>query len=262
MPVVYATDGNWTFDLFKSLSYLLQMAAEDAPPYILVGIGYPGDTPHAGSRLRGRDFTAPPYPNYDRDAVAPRYEGTLMPQPGTRTFHGGADFRTFMCEELIPFIDQTYDTILGDRTYFGHSGGGYFGLFTLFTQPEAFRNYIVSSPGLIYHGELPDGSVRDNDDFAMRLAREFIASGKSLDGIKLYLSAGAEEEFEPALLGWQLTSGVYRMAKLLRDAEIPGLELMTEIFPAETHITSWPIAFCHGIQAVFGTRRIVGSVYF
>lgn len=31
-PVVYATDGNWTFDMFKAISYLLQMSEHDAPP--------------------------------------------------------------------------------------------------------------------------------------------------------------------------------------------------------------------------------------
>lgn len=268
-PVVYATDGNWTFDMFKAISYLLQMSEHDAPPFILVGIGYPSDFPHAGMMLRVRDQTAPPYPKWDetwadwvRDRFNWNYDGVLLPEEGTKDIHGGEDFRNFIGEELIPFIDEKYDTIHGDRTYFGHSGGGYFGLFTLFTQSHLFKNYIVSSPGVIYHGEGPGGIRYDNNEFGLQMVLDFAASGKSLDGIRLYLSAGAEEEFEPAVANWRLTSSLQRLAKVIKDAAIPGLELITEVFPGETHITVWPIAFTHGVQAMFGTRRVFRTVYY
>ena len=44
------------------------------------------------------------------------------------------------------------------------------------------------------------------------------------------------------------------MAALMKSARIAGLEFMTEEFPGETHMTVWPQAFIHGVQAVFGTR--------
>jgi uncharacterized protein len=266
-PVVYATDGNWTFDMFKSISYLLQGSAEgDAPPFILVGIGYPGDSPYAGGILRARDFTAPPYPTWGDEWLEQRraesdWEGVLLPEEGTRNHHGGADFRNFIEEELIPLIDENYPTVPGDRTYFGHSGGGFFGLYTLCTRPSMFKNYIVSSPGVIYHGEAPGGVHYDNDEFGLRMVRDFAASGPSLDGTRLYLSAGAEEEYEPAVANWRLTSSLERLAGVFGETAIPGLEVMTEIIPAEGHITVWPVAFVHGVQAVFGTRRVVRSLY-
>jgi uncharacterized protein len=267
-PVVYVTDANWTFDMFKSIAYLLQLSEGESPPFILVGIGYPTEFPHAGLRLRLRDFTAPPYPIWGvgwADWLQARfntyYEGILSPEAGTKDFHGGEDFRSFIGRELIPFVDEKYQTVPGDRTYFGHSGGGYFGLFTLFTQSQLFKNYIVSSPGVIYHGEAPGGIVYDNNEFGLQMVRDFSASGKSLDNVRLYLSAGAEEEFEPAVENWRLTSSVQRLAKVISDTAIPGLELMIEIFPGETHTTAWPIAFMHGVQAMFGTRRICRAVY-
>jgi predicted alpha/beta superfamily hydrolase len=261
LPVVYATDANWTFDMFKGISYLLQMSEQDAPPFILVGIGYPGDAPHAGSLLRGRDFTFPRYIEIDVKALPVRYEGVLVADEGAKDWGGAEEFQRFFEEELIPFIDERYETIPGNRTYFGHSGGGSFGLFTLFTKSHLFQHYIVSSAGLVYHGDLPGGFHYEDYDIGPQMAQEFIASGKPLDGIKLYISVGAEEEFEPALGGWQLTSGFYRLVKVLRDAPIPGLQLMTEVFPGESHITVWPIAFTHGVQAIFGTRRVVSPVY-
>ncbi len=268
-PVVYATDGNWTFDMFKSLAYLLQLTDRDAPPFILVGICYPSDFAHAGMQLRVRDFTAPPYPRWGdnwsewlKKHYDSGYEGVLLPEPGSKDFHGGEDFRNFIGEELIPFIDAKYETLPGERTYFGHSGGGFFGMYTMLTRPQTFKNYIVSSPGVIYHGEGPGGVRLDNNEFGLQMVRDFAASGKSLDGIKLYLSAGAEEESEPAVANWRLTSSLERLAKVFKDAAIPGLTLMSEIFPGESHITVWPIAFCHGVQAMLGTRRVYRALYF
>lgn len=260
-PVVYITDGNFVFDMFKDLSYLLQLSARDAPPFILVGIGYPSDFTLAGVKLRARDFTFPPYPQWQSlQNIA--WDGVLLAEPGSKDFYGGEDFRRFIGTELIPFIDERYATAPGDRTYFGHSGGGFFGLQTLFTQPDMFRNYIVSSPGVIYHGEAPGGAQFENNEFGLAMAREFMARHKSLNGVKLYMSAGAEEEFEPDIAAWRLTSSLTRLAKVLHDGTPAGLELMTEIIPGETHITVWPIAFTHGVQAMLGTRRVARSVYF
>lgn len=269
-PVVYVTDGNWVFDMFKSISYLLQMCTEDAPPFILVGVGYPGDSPFAGMLLRAREYTFPPYPKFKVQSaykpgasgrVLKLYEGALLPEEGAKDFYGGEDFQNFFRDELIPYIDDKYDTVPGDRTYFGHSGGGFFGLLTLFKQTSLFKNYIVSSPGLLYHGEGPGGVQYEHYDCGAQMAREFIASAKSLEDVKLYMSIGAEEEFERVIEPWQIVSGFYQFSKIMKDAAIPGLNFMSEVFPGETHKTVWPIAFTHGIQAVFGTRRVARSVY-
>jgi uncharacterized protein len=262
LPVVYATDGNKTFDMFKDISNLIQVSERDAPPFILVGIGYPTESPHAGRKLRARDFTFPPYPHVDMKAVPRVYEEELTAPEGAKDIHGGEDFRRFIGEELIPFVDGAYPTLPGDRTYFGHSGGGFFGLFTLFTEPGLFKNYVVSSPGLLFHGQVAGTAAYENYDCGARMVGAFIASGKRLDGIRLYMSAGADEEFEPALGPWQMMSGFYQVAKLIKNAAIPGLEFMTEVFPDESHMTVWPIAFTHGVQAMLGTRRVVRSLYF
>lgn len=268
-PVVYATDGNWTFDMFKSISYLLQMSALDSPPFILVGIGYPSDFPHAGYMLRMRDLSAPPFPRWEKweknwhdCMMVPYIEGVLEPEEGTKNFYGGENFRSFIGTELLPFIDEKYQTLAGERTYFGHSQGGFFGLFTLFTQSHLFKNYIVSSPGVVCHGEANFGGRYDNHEFGVQMVRDFAATGRALAGVKLYLSVGADEEHEPVLAPYQMTSGLERLVKAVKLAAIPGLELMSEIFPGETHKTVWPIAFTHGVQAMLGTRRVHRSVYF
>jgi uncharacterized protein len=250
-PVVYATDGNFAFDVLKGISFSMQASGFAAPRFILVGIGYPSDSPEAGSVLRARDLTFPGYPQFS--TKPPPVEGVLVADEGTKDFFGGQDFQQFIEEELIPHIDDKYQTVRGDRTYFGHSAGGSFGLFTVFTKSHLFRNYIISSAGLVCHGELSTGIRYENYDFLLQDARRFIASGKSLCGIRVYLSVGTEEEFESAYAPWQLTSSFYRLSGLLKAALIPGLNLTTQAFPGETHMTVWPLAFTQGIQAVFGS---------
>jgi uncharacterized protein len=248
-PVVYATDGNLAFDALKGISYSIQRSA--APRFILVGIGYPGDSPLAGELLRARDLTFPGHP-YGRIEHLP-IEDVARVEEGSKDFFGAEDFQRFISEELIPFIDGRYDTLAGDRTYYGHSGGGGFGLYTLFTRPELFKNYIISSPNVVFNGEAPGGERYDNYDFLLRDARKFVESGKRLPAIRLYMSVGTAEEFEPGLDRWQLTSGFYRMAAILNGPAVPGLDLMTETLEGETHLTVWPLAFIHGVQAVYGT---------
>ena len=118
-PVIYATDGNATFDALEGISYSIQTTGHDAPRYVLVGIGYPGDSPRAGAVLRGRDLTFPGYP--ELGVTPPPVEGVLLPRQGTKAFQGAPEFQRFIKEELIPFIDERYPTVTGERTYFGHS---------------------------------------------------------------------------------------------------------------------------------------------
>jgi predicted alpha/beta superfamily hydrolase len=252
-PVVYATDGNWSFDMLKGISHILQTHERDGPRFILVAIGYPSDSPRGGAVLRARDLTFRGYPEFR--VRHPGFEDVPVAEPGTPQTHGGEAFLQFIARELIPFIDKEYETLPGQRTYFGHSGGGGLGLFALFTRPELFNRYVISSANMIFHGESSAGVPYDNHDFLLQEARAFIASGRALHGVSLFLSVGTEEEFEEGLGRSQLTSSFYRMAALLKAAAIPGLTLMVEALQGETHMTAWPIAFIRGVPAVFRVRE-------
>jgi len=57
---------------------------------------------------------------------------------------GGADnFKKFMQEELVPFIDSNYRTVKNDRTIAGLSFGGLFAAYVLFAEPSLFQRYIL-----------------------------------------------------------------------------------------------------------------------
>jgi predicted alpha/beta superfamily hydrolase len=250
-PVVYATDGNAASDMLMGLTRLLHAAEVESGPFILVSIGYPGESPVSGEILRGRDFTFAGCPDFCRGVAWP-WADVLRPEDGAKDFNGAPEFQRFIGQELIPFIDARYATTVGDRTYFGHSAGGGFGLYTLFTQTTLFRNYLISSPVLSYDGRTPGGEHYERNDFMFDLAREFVAAEKTCEGVRLRLSVGSEEEFRPIIANWRFTSSVYRFVALLRSNPIPGLDVTSRVFQGETHITTWPLAFLHGVKALFG----------
>ena len=243
LPVLYTTDGNLYFDAFRSISYQLPVT-----PFILVGIGYPpGDNLLGATSLRARDLL------WDQYADLPEEIYKLlanMPIEGIQSSikrKGAENFIQFIRHELIPLIDSTYATIPGERGYFGHSAGGGFGLHTLFSEEALFNRLIISSPGISF----------DGDDFALRQASEFIAKGKTVK-VKVFMSVGLEEEFEPGLTQkWSLVSNYYRMAQLLRGAKIPGFEFVTKVFPSETHSTVPYVAFSHGVRALYPLPNLV-----
>ena len=62
--------------------------------------------------------------------------------------NGEADnFRKFIREELIPFIESKYP-VTNYRTLIGHSYGGLFTISTLIHQPNLFANYLAIDPSL------------------------------------------------------------------------------------------------------------------
>lgn len=241
-PVLYLTDGNLTFDVAKGISHPLQLAGQ-VQRYIVVGVGYPGANPFAGNILRCRDFTSwrrPPIPGLPRTSPIAAVHGL---EGGAPQWHGAERFLAFIREELIPLIDRTYPTMPNDRACAGYSMGGGLCLHALFSQPDLFARYLLVSPSICY----------GDDDYGLDEAREFIASGKQLDA-RVFMAVGELEELDAdeGVAKPRFVSSVCRLAALLRNARMPGLDLACRIFPGETHASVWPIAFTHGVQALYG----------
>lgn len=241
-PVLYLTDGNLTFDVARGISHLLQLSGQ-VQRYILVGIGYPGESPFAGNILRRRDFTSlrrAPIPGLANSSPIAGVPGFA---DGVPQWRGADAFLAFIREELIPQIDRSYPTVPNDRACAGYSMGGGLGLHALFSQPDLFTRYLLTSPSICY----------EDDDYGIDEAREFIASGKQLDA-RVFMAVGELEEIDvdDGVAKARFVSSVSRLAALLRKARIPGLDLTCRIFPGETHASIWPIAFTHGVQAIYG----------
>ena len=259
LPVVYVTDGNITFDLFRGIWAMFHLSEQEAPEFILVSIGYPSEFPTAGYSLRGRDLTFEGFPDFTT-GVPVRWTGVLEAEPNQKRYGGAREFLQFIERELVPFIDANYPSNPRERIYFGHSAGATFGLFALSTRSELFRDYVISSPALSYHGTSACGESYEHYDFMFDRMRQFANSGRSCAGRSLYLSVGTREETEPGLRNWRMTSSVSRFTSMLTKLPIPGLRVFAESLEGESHTTAWPIAFMHGIQCMFGTRNVARLV--
>ncbi|MBN1249635.1 MAG: alpha/beta hydrolase, partial [Anaerolineae bacterium] len=157
-PVVYLVDGNWHFPTTTGIARFLRPSGE-LPDMIIVGIGYPTDDNAELEILRQTD---------------------LLPGVGADPFLG------FIQEELMPYIDANYLTNPQDRTLAGHSYGGLFTLYALFTATDAFQRYVALSPALFYH---PDWN---GERLIFDLEQEYAAQNDALP-VELFLSVGETE---------------------------------------------------------------------
>jgi predicted alpha/beta superfamily hydrolase len=221
-PVIYSLDGNWHFPLDEFASRQLVMG-EELGKLIIVGIGYPTDNDEEIQYLRWLDMV----PENRADA-----------------------FLAFLQEELIPYIDTNYLTAKNDITLAGHSYGGLFTLYALFTAPDAFDRYMAMSPALWYH---PDW---DGKRLIFDLEQEYY-DAQNPDNpklpVQLFLSAGElepEDEWWGAFQPW-MVSNVIEFNEVLESRGYKDLSLDMRIIEGLGHAGSYPGAFTRGLVSVF-----------
>ncbi len=238
IPVLYFPDSDLFFDAITPLQRTMVDAgglqSVGVPPMVLVGIGYPGNLEDSNwSIYRERDLLLWPDELAERlKTGAPELKRNL-PKLG----QGADDFLEFIRGELIPEIEKRYpNAAKDDRAYFGHSGGSWFGLYTLFSKPDTFHRYIVSST------------------FHVKGAIEYGKSGKRLDA-HLFMSYGDHEAVEhwgEIPMGFSgYPRGMASLINTLQTYDFPGLKYSYRTWPDEVHLTSWVPSFMHGLRAVF-----------
>ncbi len=132
--VLYILDGDSFLSQFRS--YL--KAKYPDQPLILISIAY------KGINYREKDFTAPP-------------------QKPT-SFHGYAHkYVNFINEELIPQVESHLDIVVEKRVFFGHSLGGFLGLYYLMecNNDTKFTDFILASPSVWWADDYLFSKVND-----------------------------------------------------------------------------------------------------
>ena len=182
------------------------------PEVIIVGITYPREN------HRHRDF--------------------LFPFDSINTASGGGEnFYQFLKNELLPLIDNTFNTKGAEgRSLLGHSAGAYFTMYAFFRYSESegivFNNFLASSPNVYYHNYYLIGLAAQCD---------------SINSNPI-----------PAKLYWSHGDGKFEMSQATIDRLYIPVEsynrfnIRLQIFPEENH--TWVIkkSFYYGLMWLFG----------
>jgi len=220
-PVVYMLDAYSSFGTMTQMAKLLAFSKE-IPELIIVGISSEG-----GSKEfiynRARDFT-PTRVSLDK---LPEELHIMTPTSG-----GADQFLKFIEKDLIPFIESNYNVEHNERTLVGHSYGGLFCLYTLFTTPDLFNRYVSISPALFW-----------DDEYLVKVEREFYTNNKNLYK-RVYTAVGnlEHERFKNPFI---------KLINSINEHNYNGLKLVAKFADDETHYSIIPYIVTHGLINVF-----------
>jgi len=211
-PVMYLLDGDVAFGMAASIARYLQFG-NTIPELIVVGIGYGALKKNEGN-MRSRDYT-------------------VSSKRGRSGTGGAPKFREFLKEELIPYIENAYRTKPSNRTINGYSLGGLFAIYTLFTEPGLFNNYIIGSPHLSW------------DEYRIFTIQE--EAFERMDDVeaKVFISVGSEEDEE------KYFNPIDEMVTLIDEKGYESLKMETKVFDGGTHLICPPEALAYGLVSVF-----------
>jgi predicted alpha/beta superfamily hydrolase len=205
-PVLYVLDGDISYGIAAGITRYLEIGG-NIPELIVIGIGYGAIDKSAGNK-RNRDY-----------------------RPGD---NGGAEsFQNFINEELIPYIDGNFRTVIKDRTITGYSLGGLFALYSLFTQPGIFNKYVVGSPYLIPENFI----IFDYEEQASSTLNDLSA--------KVFISVGSEASEE------KYFNPIDELVSIMQERDYPNLKLETKVFDGSDHLVGPPEVITHGLISVF-----------
>jgi len=214
-PTIYLLDGGGLFPLVAAYYRYLNFG-EDIPNAIIVGISYGSDTAEFGN-YRSTDYTAP------------------SPE---RDHWGGAEkFQAFLNGELLPFIENSYNSRVDRRVIFGQSIGGQFVLYTALTKPNLFWGHIASNPAL-----------HRNLEFFMRQHADHPATDQRS---RLFVASGTMDDpmFRTPAMAW-IEYWTNRAAPW--DLKVVDLD-------GHSHMSAPPASFRQGMTWLFSADKSAGT---
>jgi predicted alpha/beta superfamily hydrolase len=182
------------------------------PDIVVVGITYSGDHPDYDA-LRAMDYT---------------------PTPGDRKGAGdGPKFLRFLQTELIPFMEKSYRGDPSRRILGGHSFGGLFTLYAMFTDPSLFWGYLAGSPALVW-----------DNDFVVKQEAQYATKHKDLP-VRLFMAVGGAEE---------LVTPSVSFVRTLAARRYEGLHWDGRVIEGERHSGVKPEFYNRGLRFLFSSE--------
>jgi len=219
-PVMYVLDGNATFGTAVD-TVALQMKrtkSTGVPPCIIVGIGYP--TPDLiDIQRRQHDYTPA----------------------------GAPAFSDFVENELKPALQARLPIDPEMQALFGHSLGGLYTVWSLFTRPHTFRSYMAASPSFWWN----DRVVLK---YEARFLRHLYASTRTP---RLLVTAGSLEGVPPQLpttaFARSMAEDAALMVARLRWRAGARLQVSFVELTDETHASVIPAAISRSVRFAWAT---------
>lgn len=230
-PVSYMYDSTLQFQMVASDNFRGSFGGAYMPEMITVGFDA-GDYDDECNRITNLSFAE--IPNDENcGAVGGKADRTIA----------------FLRDELKPLINSLFPIDETQESLAGHSMGGLFSLYTLFTAPDLFDKYVAISPSLYWADE------------AMFDMEQTFADSREVLGKEVYISAmmdetgGAFQSF--GLPSWwddslneRGVNYVFRVGRQLKR-HFPEAAIRLQAFPGEDHNSGAGVAFHEGNQFVF-----------
>lgn len=217
-PVLYLLDADYSFAIAKNITDHLAQRGH-LKEMIIIGIAYAGPDNYRVNRTR--DYTpVNSIENVWFSEIQKKYSG------------GGPEFSAFIEKELIPFVDNAFRTT-GFRALTGHSYGGLFSSWLLFTNPHLFTGYIIVSPSLWYHDKMM---------FRLEDGLEGVSGMK-----KIYCAVGDREVNDQ----WNMPMDLRHFVEVLKNKNNPNIQVQLKVGDNETHNSIFPTALSNGLRFVF-----------
>jgi predicted alpha/beta superfamily hydrolase len=194
-PVLYMTDGYWSFTLLNGL-YSALVYDRVVPEFIIVGLGYAGENLDYG-KLRQWDLSPTRLGQDDSSGHA-------------------AEFLTAIEHEIIPFVEREYRADPMHRVLGGASLGGLFSLYAMYTKPALFSGYIAVSP-----------AVGAGNNWLFDYEEEFTKAAKPLK-TRLFMSTGGNEWAD-------FQAGIKRFHERITSRKSAGLNYQFRLIEGERH---------------------------
>jgi predicted alpha/beta superfamily hydrolase len=230
-PVLYVLDGNVYFA--TATEAMWRQSRFLVAPAITVGIGYPTEDEFAQRRL----FDLTPY-------------AAQEPEVGERS-GGGVAFLRVIEEEVKPFLMSKYKIDPTKQIFWGQSVGGLTVLRALLRTPEAFSDYIMSSPSIWWNKR---EVLADEESFSNR------AKAGELH-VRVLVTSAEDEQYrgdDPTLLNTpealqRMVDNASELAARLATLDPQNVQVVRTIFPGEVHGTVGAVSLNRALR--FALRR-------
>lgn len=213
-PLVLLNDTGYSVAVASGIVHL--MAGRDIEDVVIVGISY--SKGHNPLLSRTRDYTPTYAPNEKRGH-------SLEVQK-----HSGkaSQYISFISDEVLPLVSQTYRIKQDKKIFVGHSYGGLLGAQILITNPELFNYYVLGSPSFWY------------DNKAMfRMERDYAKSNKRMKA-NVFMYIGSEEG--------SMVEQMLAFENQLKSRAYKGLSVQSKVLPGLTHTSAFAVLLTDGLQ--------------